>query len=49
MTTVVMEVESVNPEELILILRHLRDQGYPAQVLTLEPLVIAIDLEDIPD
>ena len=37
------------PAELALILHHLRNQGFPARVLTWEPLVIkdAIDLEDL--
>lgn len=48
--TIVMEVvESVSPEELTLILNHLRNQGFPARVLTLEPLVVAIDLPDLVD
>lgn len=39
-----MELTEMTPEEVNLILRHLRDQGYPARILTWEPLLIGIDL-----
>jgi hypothetical protein len=45
--TVLMEVEAVSLEELTLILNHLRKQGFPARVLSWEPMVIAIDLQDL--
>lgn len=42
-----MELTEMTPEEVNLILRHLRDQGYPARILTWEPLLIGIDLPEL--
>jgi hypothetical protein len=49
--TVIMEIEDMTAEEIVLILRHLRGQGYPAELMAWEQgvsVTIAITLPDVP-
>jgi hypothetical protein len=48
--TVIVEIEDMTTEEIVLILRHLRDQGYPAELMEWEhgvSVTIAITLPDV--
>jgi hypothetical protein len=47
LTTILMETEPMQPEELILILRYLEKQGFRPRVLTEDPLVLALDLPEL--
>ncbi len=46
LTTILMEIEPLTPEELVLILRHLVSQGFKVRLLTENPLVIQLDLPE---
>ena len=49
-TMMVAGVEDMTPEEIVLVLRHLRNQGLPARYMELEGTpVIIIDLSPIQD